>query len=97
MKGDGFQNGGTLVVGQGMLLFLANLVVSTYCFYKHYDHHFANSLDRKHTDLHLIVFLSFSCMTRELTLYSITTMKYHVIENMENGAFALLEQMLHFQ
>ena len=33
-----------------------------------------------------------------LTLYSIITpLKYHVFENiMENGAFALLEQMLHF-
>ena len=33
-----------------------------------------------------------------LTLYSIITpLKYHVYENIvENGAFALLEQMLHF-
>ena len=33
-----------------------------------------------------------------LTLYAmITPLKYHVFENsMENGAFALLEQMLHF-
>ena len=33
-----------------------------------------------------------------LTFYSIiTTLKYHVFENiMENGAFALLKQMLHF-
>ena len=36
--------------------------------------------------------------TGSLTLYSIVTpMKYHEFENiMENGAFALLEQMLHF-
>ena len=28
----------------------------------------------------------------------VTPLKYHVFENiMENGAFALLEQMLHFQ
>ena len=34
-----------------------------------------------------------------LNLYSIiTSLKYHVFENiMEKGAFALLEQMLHFQ
>ena len=33
-----------------------------------------------------------------LTCYSIITpLKYHVFENiMENGAFALLEQLLHF-
>ena len=33
-----------------------------------------------------------------LTLYSIMTpLKYHIFENiLENGAFALLEQMLHF-
>ena len=32
-----------------------------------------------------------------LTLYSLTPLKYHLFETMmENGAFALLEQMLHF-
>ena len=37
-------------------------------------------------------------VNKELTLYSIVTrLKYHVFENiMENGACALLEQMLHF-
>ena len=41
------------------------------------------------------VLKSFDCI---LTLYSIITpLKYHAFENfMENGAFALLEQMLHF-
>ena len=43
----------------------------------------------------------YSCCLNVLTHYSIITplmpLKYHVFENiMENGAFALLEQMLHF-
>ena len=36
MKGDGFQNGGTLVVGQGRLFYSENLVISTYRFYEYY-------------------------------------------------------------
>ena len=34
---------------------------------------------------------------KDLTALTCTPLKYHVFENiMENGAFALLEQMLHF-
>ena len=45
------------------------------------------------------VYLLNALIKSPLTLYPIEMpLKYHVFENiMENGAFALLEQMLHFQ